>query len=165
VILSILGYYAAFSGLAVLMLVRKGGRMALPLQRIRALSKLADLLAEAPHRLLRDYRLIAKVAVLNSLVFLADAATFWVVLAALGSPAPFSTAFTSFLMAAIATTLGPTPMGLGSFEATAVAMLRMLEIPLEAAVAATLLLRGLTLWLPMLPGLFLTRRLLSRPHR
>jgi uncharacterized membrane protein YbhN (UPF0104 family) len=52
-------------------------------------------------------------------------------------------------------------MGLGTFEATCVAMLRTLGVPLEAALMATLLLRGFTLWLPMLPGLLLARRELS----
>jgi hypothetical protein len=37
-------------------------------------------------------------------------------------------------------------------------LLRVLAVPLEAALAATLLLRGLTLWLPMVPGLWLARR-------
>lgn len=194
-ILSILGYYAAFSLLSILMLVslwfhndattllagavtlflviafgiaggvlllvRKDARLPRPLQRIGALSKLAELLGEAPRHLLRDRRLFARVTVLNALVFLADAATLWVVLAALGAPAPFSTAFAALLMAQIATILGPTPLGLGSFEATSIAMLRMLQVPLEAAVAATFLLRGLTLWLPMIPGLLVTRRMLK----
>jgi hypothetical protein len=34
----------------------------------------------------------------------------------------------------------------------------VLGSPLEAALAATLLLRGFTMWLPMLPGLWLVRR-------
>jgi len=49
-------------------------------------------------------------------------------------------------------------MGLGTFEATGVAMLRLTGVPFEAAVTAILLLRGLTLWLPLLPGLILLRR-------
>ena len=35
---------------------------------------------------------------------------------------------------------------------------RLWNVPLEAALTATLLLRGLTFWLPMVPGLWLTRR-------
>jgi uncharacterized membrane protein YbhN (UPF0104 family) len=38
-------------------------------------------------------------------------------------------------------------------------MLRLLGVGFEAAIAATLLLRGFTLWLPLIPGLFATRRL------
>ncbi len=33
----------------------------------------------------------------------------------------------------------------------------MLGVTLEAAFTATLLLRGFTLWLPMIPGLWLTK--------
>jgi len=50
------------------------------------------------------------------------------------------------------------PGGVGAFEVGSVVLLRVLSIPLEAALTATLLLRGLTLWLPMLPGLWLARR-------
>jgi len=34
----------------------------------------------------------------------------------------------------------------------------VLGVEVEAALAATLLLRGLTFWLPMVPGLWLARR-------
>jgi hypothetical protein len=37
-------------------------------------------------------------------------------------------------------------------------MLGLLGVPIEAALAATLLLRGFTVWLPMLPGVWLARR-------
>jgi uncharacterized membrane protein YbhN (UPF0104 family) len=51
------------------------------------------------------------------------------------------------------------PLGLGAFEGTSTAMLRLFGVPFEAALAATLLLRGFTLWLPLLPGLVITRRM------
>jgi uncharacterized membrane protein YbhN (UPF0104 family) len=41
-------------------------------------------------------------------------------------------------------------------------MLSLLGVPAAAGLAATLLLRGFTFWLPMLPGLWLARRELSR---
>ena len=49
-------------------------------------------------------------------------------------------------------TLGPIPLGLGAFGAACVGMLNLLGVAIEAALAAMLLLRGLTFWLPMLPG-------------
>ncbi|WP_412852621.1 lysylphosphatidylglycerol synthase domain-containing protein [Ectothiorhodospira shaposhnikovii] len=58
-------------------------------------------------------------------------------------------------------TLGLVPLGLGTFEATCLVMLNLLGVPLEAALTATILLRGLTLWLPMLPGLWFVRRALA----
>jgi hypothetical protein len=51
---------------------------------------------------------------------------------------------------------------LGTFEGAAVTMLHVLGVDVEAALAATLLLRGLTFWLPMIPGLWLARREIAR---
>ena len=66
-------------------------------------------------------------------------------------------------------TLGPIPLGLGTFEAGATGMLSLMSVPLEAALAATLLLRVFTLWLPLLPGFMLIRAALrtkaGRPSR
>jgi uncharacterized membrane protein YbhN (UPF0104 family) len=82
-------------------------------------------------------------------------------LRAVGQDVSFLAAFPSFVVASMVATFGLVPLGLGTFEATCVAMLRTLGVPLEAALMATLLLRGFTLWLPMLPGLLLARRELS----
>jgi len=54
-------------------------------------------------------------------------------------------------------TIGPIPVGLGTFKVASVAM----GVSLEAALAATLLLRGFTVRLPMLPGIWLARRELA----
>jgi uncharacterized membrane protein YbhN (UPF0104 family) len=48
-------------------------------------------------------------------------------------------------------------MGLGSFEAVSIAMLRLFGVPFAAALSATLLFRGFTLWLPLIPGGLLLR--------
>lgn len=152
-------------GAGTVLLVRRGDKIPERLRRVAAIGRTADLLTEAPADLLRNRRLILKAMLLNALVFLADAATLWAVFAAVGHPVRFSTAFIAFIMASIAVTLGPTPMGLGSFEAVAIGMLRLLDVPLEAAVAATLLLRGFTLWLPLVPGMLIARQILPRPRR
>lgn len=112
---------------------------------------------EAPPESLRDGSLILKVAGFNALVFLADAATLWASVRALGQALPFATAFIALVMASIVVTLGPVPLGLGSFEATSTAMLHHLGVPLAAAFAGTMLTRLFTLWLPLLPGLILLR--------
>jgi uncharacterized membrane protein YbhN (UPF0104 family) len=54
------------------------------------------------------------------------------------------------------------PIGLGTFEAGAVGTLHFLGVSIEAALAGTLLLRGLTFWVPMLPGVWLARREIGR---
>ena len=70
---------------------------------------------------------------------------------------PIWIALVSFMIASMTATLGPIPLGLGTFEAGCVGMLVLLGVAVEPALAATLLLRGLTFWLPMIPGLWLAR--------
>lgn len=50
-----------------------------------------------------------------------------------------------------------------TFEATSVLMLRMVGIDVAVALSATLLFRGLSFWLPMLPGYWCSRRVLAAP--
>jgi len=120
-----------------------------------------ELIGEAPRELVRDPWLIGTVTLLNLLVFVADAATMQVCLLALNVHAPISAGYVAFMMASIAVILGPVPMGLGSFEAVSIAMLRLFGVPFEAALSATLLFRGFTLWLPLLPGGLLLRKALN----
>jgi uncharacterized protein (TIRG00374 family) len=117
-----------------------------------------ELVGEAPRELMRDPQLIAFLGILNGFVFLADAATMQACILALGVHAPLSAGYVAFMMASIAVILGPVPMGLGSFEAVSIAMLRLFGVPFEAALSATLLFRGLTLWLPLIPGGLLLRQ-------
>jgi uncharacterized membrane protein YbhN (UPF0104 family) len=141
--------------------LRRRGRRPLParLARIGPLKRMMATIGEAPSDLLKDPALLVQVAVLNALVFVADAATLSACLMALGTPEPFASAYIALIMAQIVVTLGPVPLGLGAFEGSATAMLRLFGVPFEAALAATLLLRGFTLWLPLLPGLVITRRM------
>lgn len=112
----------------------------------------------APRHLLRNKVLVAKVILSYIAVFLLDAATLWIMLLAIGQDASFLVALPCFVVSSIVATLGPVPLGLGIFEVSSIGMLNALGISVEAALTATLLLRGFTLWLPMLPGLWLARR-------
>ena len=116
-----------------------------------------ELVGEAPSKLVRDPHLIAWLTILNLAVFVADAATMQACIHALGVHAPLSAGYVAFMFASIAVILGPIPMGLGSFEAVSIAMLRLFGVPFEAALSATLLFRGFTLWLPLIPGGILLR--------
>lgn len=120
-----------------------------------------DLVGEAPAKLVRDPGLIGSLTVLNGLVFLCDSATMQICLLALGVHAPLSAGYAAFVMASIAVILGPIPMGLGSFEAVSITMMRLFGVPFEAALSATLLFRGFTLWLPLIPGGLLLRKSLK----
>lgn len=146
-----------------LWLQRRGGKK-LPawVKRIPGLKKLLESLGSAPGYLLRDAALLTQTTLFQTIIFVLDSATLWVMLRAIGQEVSFLAVFPCFVVASAVATLGPIPLGLGTFEATCVAMLRALGVSLEAALTATLLLRGFTLWLPMLPGLWLARRELIR---
>jgi len=128
------------------------------IKRLPGAAHMLQAIANAPMDLLRDPRLLVQTVTLEFVIFALDALTLWLVLRGLGeSPAMWVT-FVSFMMASMAATLGPIPLGLGTFEAACVGMLSLLGVAIETALAAALLLRGLTFWLPMLPGLWLARR-------
>jgi uncharacterized protein (TIRG00374 family) len=131
------------------------------LMRIPGLTKLLDMIGDAPDHLLRNPALLSQTTLFQASIFLLDAATLWAMLRAAGQAVSFQVAFPGFVVASMVAALGLIPLGLGTFEASCVAVLRTLGVPLEAALTATLLLRGFTLWLPMLPGLWLARRELS----
>ena len=114
--------------------------------------------AEVSIGVVEQPRLLLLSTALQASIFALDAGTLWAALHAVGVDGSFWVALPSLVLASIVTTIGPVPLGLGTFEATAVGTLVALGTPLQAALAATLLLRGFTVWLPMLPGLYLARR-------
>jgi glycosyltransferase 2 family protein len=156
----------AFAIPALALWLRRRGNRRLPagIGRIGFVRKLLETVAEAPAALLRDSRLILTVAACNAMIFVADAATLFACLHGLNQHVAFSTAFIALIMASVVATLGPIPMGLGSFEATSVAMLHLLGVDLEPAFAATMLLRLFTLWLPLIPGMVMIRSV-GKKHR
>jgi uncharacterized protein (TIRG00374 family) len=107
---------------------------------------------------LRRPGLLLETTGLQLCIFALDAATLGVALLAVGATAPAGALFASFVMASLVATLTVVPGGIGTFDTTCVAMLRVTGVPIEAALAATLLFRGFSLFLPLLPGLWLARR-------
>ncbi|NTU58984.1 MAG: flippase-like domain-containing protein [Chlorobiaceae bacterium] len=107
---------------------------------------------------LRNPMLMVEAALCQVAIFVLDSATLWAMLHALGEPASGFLAFPCFVVASIVAMLSFIPLGLGSFEATCIGLLVTLGVRIESALTATLLLRGFTLWAPMLPGLVMTRR-------
>jgi glycosyltransferase 2 family protein len=199
-LVSMIGYYAVYAGLALIMLVllwlhghatpllagmvtafllvalaipslalwlrNRGSKPLSPfLENIPVVHSLLHVVGEAPRTLVNDKLLLAKVAGFNSLVFLADAATLAACLRALGQPISFETSYIAVMAASIIVTLGPIPLGIGVYEAGSTGMLTMLGVPLPSALAGTLLLRGFTLWLPLIPGFLMIRRSLRHPPK
>ena len=115
------------------------------------------LLSLSPH-LLRAPQLIGETVSLQVAIFGLDAATLGVMLAALGQSVQPDVVFATFVVSSVVATLTFIPAGLGTFDATCVALLHAHGATLEAALAATLLFRVLTLWIPLAPGLWMARR-------
>jgi uncharacterized membrane protein YbhN (UPF0104 family) len=103
-------------------------------------------------------RLFARMSALRGTIIVLDAATLWAILLGLDQETAPGLVFSSFVTASMVMSLSPIPLGLGTFEATCVGMLHGAGVGIEAGLAATLLLRGMTTWLPMLPGVWLIRR-------
>ena len=147
---------------AILLLKKWGAQEEFPawLLRLPVISGLLETFADVPDIMMRKPFLFAKATFFQTIIFLLDAATLWAMLYSLGNSVSLLLAFPCFVLASIVAMLSFIPLGIGSFEAACVGLLVMLGIRLETALAATLLLRGFTLWLPMIPGLLLTRRAL-----
>jgi uncharacterized protein (TIRG00374 family) len=148
---------------AVLGLKRWGNRQPIAwLSKWLGMTALFRALAEAPTDLLRSPGLLVQTMGLQLGIFALDALTLWLAFNSIGDLPDAWVVFVSFSIASMIATIGPIPVGLGTFEAGSVSMLSFLGVSVEAALAATLLLRGLTFWLPMLPGLWLARREFGR---
>ena len=143
--------------------VRPARRIPAWLRRFRQVEALLSGIAECASQLVRDQWLLVSATMLQLAVFVLDAATLEAMLYAVGHPTGAAAAFASFVVATMTATVGPIPGGLGTFEGASIAMLALFRVKLGAALEATLLLRGFTLWLPMLPGVWVTRRWTRSP--
>jgi uncharacterized protein (TIRG00374 family) len=114
-------------------------------------------MAVAPAEILRDRWLLLQSSGLQFAIVVLDAATLEAMLRAVGHALTPAAVFATFTMSALLAILGVIPGGLGLFEGGVVAMLRWFDVPVEAGLAATLLLRAWTFWLPMAPGLWIGR--------
>jgi Mg2+-importing ATPase len=131
-------------------------------RRLPAIRQALRWVQQADAALARRPRLLLAATACQAAIVLLDAATVWVLIRSLGFHAPATGVFVSFMIASVFRTVGVLPGGLGTFEAASVVTLRLTGLSLPAALSATLLFRGLSFWLPMLPGLWLSRRVLAR---
>jgi uncharacterized membrane protein YbhN (UPF0104 family) len=120
-------------------------------------------LREAPPGSLFAPMLLVEAGALQLAIFALDAFTFDTALRAVATPVAPSLVFATFVVASVVSSLAWVPGGLGTFEGTCVALLHLHGVALEGALAATLLLRAMTFWLPMIPGFALARRELGGP--
>lgn len=143
---------------AIALLASRGRALPRWITRLPLIRPLLGALAEASPGIAHDVRLIARCTGLQLAVFVLDAATLWVMFRALGLQVHPAPVFASFMLSTLVQTLGPVPGGLGVFEAASVATLKLMGVSVAVGLAATLLFRGFSFWLPMAPGLVFARR-------
>jgi Mg2+-importing ATPase len=149
------------SAVSTLLLAASGhglNRVAGWLKRLPVLRKMYAYMASADPKIVRGPRILRDTILLQLAIVVLDVGTIWTLIASLGIKAPIGAVFTSFMIASMVRMMGIVPGGLGTFEASSVLMLRLAGIELPVALSATLLFRGLSFWLPMLPGWWLAHR-------
>jgi len=145
--------------LALLWLARgRRGPVRSLLTRIPGLKGFLQELRDAPKAALNDRTLLFQTTVLQFGIFVLDAATLGACLAALGAMASPTGLFAALVIASLVATITLIPSGLGTFDATMLAMLHLVGVSTTHGVGAVLLFRGFTLMLPLLPGLWLAHR-------
>jgi uncharacterized protein (TIRG00374 family) len=137
---------------------KRQGKVRLWLMKLPGVSGFMKAIREAPPEALRDRPLLLQTTLLNLGIFVLDAATLGVCLLAIGATASFGGIFAGFVLASLVATVTIIPSGLGTFDATLIAMLHLVGVPTVAGLGAILLFRGFTLMLSLIPGLWLARR-------
>jgi Mg2+-importing ATPase len=91
------------------------------------------------------------------ITFLLDGLTLWSLIRSVGADADISYVFASFMIANLVRTISFIPGGLGTFDGAVLLMLKAGGVGVAAALSAALLFRGLTFFVPMIPGLWFSR--------
>lgn len=120
-------------------------------------------MSEAPLFELMTLRLFLGTVAFQIAVIMLDAATLWIAFKSIGYSVDPFVAFAGMVSGSIGTTIGPAPLGLGTYEGSAVAILTVLGVPVAPSLTAVVIFRGLSFWLPMLPGMWFSRRELGKP--
>ena len=130
--------------------------------RLPVIKGIVGFLEDADATLVRNPKVLGAATLWQIGIFALDAATVWVCIRSLGASAPADAVFASFMVSSLVRTMGVVPGGLGTYEATSVLTLRVVGVSLSVALSATLIFRGLSFWIPMLPGLWFARRIVQR---
>lgn len=138
---------------------RPEARLSRRLREVRPLRGLLEFMAAADPALARSVTLLRAATLLQLAIVACDAGTMWVLLQSIGVATPLEAVFASFMVSSLVRTLGVVPGGIGTFEAASVLTLTLTGATVAQALSATLLFRGLSFWIPMLPGLWFSRRI------
>lgn len=162
VLVSVSLLFIAFALAMTIGVIVLAGRRAKPnglVTRLPGIRNAIEFLERSDAALVRNRRLLTVATARQIAIFLLDAATIWVCIRALGSVAAPDAVFASFMISSLVRTMGIVPGGLGTYEAASVLTLRFVGVSLSVALSATLVFRGLSFWVPMLPGLWASRRI------
>lgn len=132
------------------------------MRRLPRISHLPDLAVQANPGTFQTQSIRLRACACHVTIFLLDAGTIWVAARALGADPSVGGVFSSFMVSSQFRTIGIVPGGLGAFEAAPVMSLRSADLPVSADLSATLLFRGLSIWVPTIPGLIFSRRISAR---
>lgn len=124
-----------------------------------------EFVREADPALTRRPSLVAVTTACQLAIIALDTVTLLALIRSLGAHSTTMPVFVSFMVASLVRTMGFVPGGLGTFEASSVLTLRAAGLALPVALSATLLFRGVTFWLPMIPGFAASRRLAAQAKR
>ena len=120
--------------------------------KIPAVGSVVKTISEAPPEAMHDKKLFWGATGLQLLILVLDAATLDAMLRSIGHVSSPEKVFASFAIAGVASMVSLIPGGIGAFEGVSILMLGILRVPVNAGLAATLMLRAFILWLPMIPG-------------
>lgn len=157
VLVSVSLLFIAFAMAMTIGIIALAGRHAKaesPVNMVPGIRNAVSFLAHSDAALVRDTRVLRVATSWQVAIFLLDAATVWVCIRSLGATAPPDAVSASFMISSLVRTVGVMPGGLGTSEAASVLTLRLVGISLSVALSATLIFRGLSFWIPMLPGLW-----------
>jgi len=149
-----IGLTAAILGLAG----RRTPRAIARFERWSPVRGAAQFLEDADQQLTRSRHLIVETSAWQAIIVVLDVATMMALVRSLGAHVAVSGVFVSFMISSLFRTMGFLPGGLGTFEAASVVTLRLAGASTPVALATTLLFRGLSFWIPMLPGLWASKR-------
>jgi len=143
---------------------RPEARLSRTLRGVKPLRGLVEFMAAADPALARSVVLLRAATLLQIAIVACDAGTMWVLLQSIGVATPVDAVFASFMVSSLVRTLGVVPGGIGTFEAASVLTLTLTGATVAQALSATLLFRGLSFWIPMLPGLWFSRSITAASH-
>jgi uncharacterized protein (TIRG00374 family) len=134
-------------------------RNALPpfVMRFRTIRTFLSAVQDLPRGALFRGEILVPAIIFLTVIVVLDALTLWIVLYALGLHLSFALVFASHVVSSTTAMLLLVPGGIGVFEGSLTVMLNLFGLGIAPALAVSILFRGFTYWLPMIPGYLITQ--------